>query len=262
MVLNTYCLQVDTKRARFRADSTPQDDKLVSCLRLNCHGIRSRIPRASSSRKRARQTYKEQSSDEDDSEGEADSGLDEIVGGKGKSSEKPKVKGKGKQKEVVKEKDNDEMDVDEEVEETTDKAGNAARRNSTPTAPLPKRPRGRPRKSLPADASTATLDAVKVPKRRGRPPKTKATVDDSEPESARGRKSANASPVRSVIERRQTRSISRTRVESSASPNAFRHTHKPKSRSRTKLGEVLVGEASDSGEADDEQPKKKRKVSA
>ncbi|CAL1700060.1 unnamed protein product [Somion occarium] len=28
----------DIKRARFRADSTPQNDKLVSCLRLNCHG--------------------------------------------------------------------------------------------------------------------------------------------------------------------------------------------------------------------------------
>lgn len=255
-------MQVDIKRARFRADSTPQDDKLVSCLRLNCHGIRSRMPRASSSRKRARQNYREQSEDEDDSEGEADSGIDEIVGKDEKSAAKPKAKGKGKQKEAAKVKDDDEMDVDEDAEEIASKAGSAAKRNSTPTATAAKRPRGRPRKSLPADADTATPDAPKAPKRRGRPPKTKATVDDSEAETARGRKSANASPVRSVLERRQTRSISRTRVESSASPNAFRQTHKPKSRSRTKLGEVLVGEASDSGEADDEQPKKKRKVSA
>jgi len=30
----------DIRRARWRADSTPQDDKLVSCLRKNCHNIR------------------------------------------------------------------------------------------------------------------------------------------------------------------------------------------------------------------------------
>jgi len=33
----------DIKRARWRADSTPQDDKLVSCLRKNCNNIRSRL---------------------------------------------------------------------------------------------------------------------------------------------------------------------------------------------------------------------------
>ncbi|KZT29499.1 hypothetical protein NEOLEDRAFT_1175180 [Neolentinus lepideus HHB14362 ss-1] len=37
----------DVKRARFRADSTPNDDKLISCLKLNCHGVRSQLPRAS-----------------------------------------------------------------------------------------------------------------------------------------------------------------------------------------------------------------------
>ncbi|KIK11750.1 hypothetical protein PISMIDRAFT_19258 [Pisolithus microcarpus 441] len=37
----------DTKRARFRADSTIHDDKLTSCLKLNCRGIRdTTLPRA------------------------------------------------------------------------------------------------------------------------------------------------------------------------------------------------------------------------
>lgn len=36
--------QTDTKRARFRADSTMHDDKLTSCLKVNCHGIRDQLP--------------------------------------------------------------------------------------------------------------------------------------------------------------------------------------------------------------------------
>ncbi|KAF8833904.1 hypothetical protein BDN67DRAFT_976349 [Paxillus ammoniavirescens] len=37
----------DVKRARFRADSTIHHDKLTSCLKLNCHGIRDQLPRPS-----------------------------------------------------------------------------------------------------------------------------------------------------------------------------------------------------------------------
>ena len=36
--------QTDVKRARFRADSTMHNDKLTSCLKLNCRGIRDRLP--------------------------------------------------------------------------------------------------------------------------------------------------------------------------------------------------------------------------
>ncbi|KAI6042737.1 hypothetical protein EDC04DRAFT_3108160 [Pisolithus marmoratus] len=36
----------DIKRARFRADSTIHNDKLTSCLKLNCRGIRDTLPRA------------------------------------------------------------------------------------------------------------------------------------------------------------------------------------------------------------------------
>lgn len=87
-------------------------------------------------------------------------------------------------------------------------------------------------------------------------------MEDSEPETSRGR--GTASPVRRETERPRTRSLSRTRAaeQGAATTGAWRAGHKPKSRSRTKLGEVVSGARSDSGEADDEQPKKKRKVAA
>ena len=116
-----------------------------------------------------------------------------------------------------------------------------------------------------------------------RPPKTKETVDSSEPEPetspqvarGRGRALGSVSPTRGPNERPRTRSISRARADASpARPTVvvavaegktspFKAEHKSKSRSRTKMAEVVSGERSDSGEADDEQqPKKKRKVAA
>jgi hypothetical protein len=38
--------QTDTKRVRFRKDSTSDGDKLDSCLELNCRYIRARFPKA------------------------------------------------------------------------------------------------------------------------------------------------------------------------------------------------------------------------
>ncbi|KAH7887309.1 hypothetical protein F5I97DRAFT_2072692 [Phlebopus sp. FC_14] len=40
----------DVKRARFRADSTIHNDKLTSCLKLNCHGVRNQLPRPANPR--------------------------------------------------------------------------------------------------------------------------------------------------------------------------------------------------------------------
>jgi hypothetical protein len=37
---------MDTRRARFRMDSTNANDMLVSCLELNCHNIRAQFPSA------------------------------------------------------------------------------------------------------------------------------------------------------------------------------------------------------------------------
>ncbi|KAI0692563.1 hypothetical protein BC835DRAFT_1407003 [Cytidiella melzeri] len=202
----------DVKRARFRADSTPQDDKLTSCLRLNCHGIRERMPRGSAlARKRAQKTYKEASSDEDGSEGEPDSGMEEITGkGKGKmgSGRKKKVAVR-KRKEVVEkhkeDKGEDEMDVDQEQgennAEVAGSSGEKARQPAvtTPTSAPPKR-RGRPQKRKVEEQSnqdgTESVGTVTpAPKRRGRPPKSKPLIDDSDVDASITGK-ATPSPMR------------------------------------------------------------------
>ncbi|KAH9034781.1 hypothetical protein EDB84DRAFT_1269732 [Lactarius hengduanensis] len=83
----------DMKRARFRADSTPANDMLDSCFRLNCHNIRARLPgvrpRTSSSTggvraKRARPPPGDLADDDEDDDGNAsryteDSGIAEIA---------------------------------------------------------------------------------------------------------------------------------------------------------------------------------------
>lgn len=103
---------MDTKRARFRADSTIHDDKLTSCLELNCHH-----PRPSrTSRKRSRPSDLHESgtdSEENVSEGERDSPVDEIVpkmesGVSSAKRKKPKQDKKGK----AKVKDIAEMEMD------------------------------------------------------------------------------------------------------------------------------------------------------
>ncbi|EED77772.1 predicted protein [Postia placenta Mad-698-R] len=108
----------DIKRARFRADSTPQRDKLTSCLRLNCHGIRDQLPRSSLRKRRRSLNLKEPETEEDGSEGEEDSGIDEIVG-KATSNGKGKARGKGKTRS-----EDSQMDVDRE-QESASQAGSA-----------------------------------------------------------------------------------------------------------------------------------------
>jgi len=70
----------DTKRARFRADSTINDDKLASCAKLHCHDPPP-SPRTRKTRKRPRKIVREEESgsDGDGSEGQADSGMEEMV---------------------------------------------------------------------------------------------------------------------------------------------------------------------------------------
>ncbi|TCD59968.1 hypothetical protein EIP91_010958 [Steccherinum ochraceum] len=277
----------DIKRARFRADSTPQDDKLVSCLRLNCHGIRDTMPRSSArKRPRSRVVYKEATSDEDGSEGEADSGMEELAkkssGGKGKPKSKAPTKGKGKAKEV----DEDKMDVDEDDGEpdSASRAGSVrgkgkakAKPPANPTTPssAPKR-RGRPPKSKVAapkdsDAESVAASVKSAPattKRRGRQPKSKMYVSDSEEERGRSvgpRGSASkpvstaASPTRAPPQQPnlplRTRSQSRTRVQSmvsrlEASTSSNNVTKTPSSRAK----------AAEADYDDEGQPKKRRKV--
>ncbi|KAI9467384.1 hypothetical protein BJY52DRAFT_1111901 [Lactarius psammicola] len=93
----------DVKRARFRADSTPANDMLDSCFRLNCHNIRARLPGPSSSTgggrvKRARPPpgdLADNDDDDDDDDGNAsryteDSGIAEIARGVGAMGQKSK----------------------------------------------------------------------------------------------------------------------------------------------------------------------------
>ncbi|KAH9053255.1 hypothetical protein EDB87DRAFT_1569468, partial [Lactarius vividus] len=96
----------DVKRARFRADSTPANDMLDSCFRLNCHNIRARLPGArphpSSSTggvraKRARPPPGDlaDNDDDEDDDGNAsryteDSGIAEIARGVGAMGQKAK----------------------------------------------------------------------------------------------------------------------------------------------------------------------------
>ncbi|KAH9854983.1 hypothetical protein C2E23DRAFT_725434 [Lenzites betulinus] len=265
----------DIKRARFRSDSTPQNDKLVSCLRLNCHGIRSQLPRgARVTRKRPRSTnYKEASTDEDGSEGGSDSGMDEIVGKTPASAKKARGPGKGKAKATADEAEQMAIDEDHAVESAS-VAGSAGGR-----------PRGRPPKSK-AQAAAAVAagpssvakrrikkteskvvpgtdgeddDAGSVkstpthppPKRRGRPPKSKAVISDSDREMEVDEAPApSATPARA---KPKTRSLSRTRPgdASDASVSA-----KPQSRAK-KAKEVNTRDKHAVGE---EKPKKRRKV--
>ncbi|CAL1700056.1 unnamed protein product [Somion occarium] len=257
----------DIKRARFRADSTPQNDKLVSCLRLNCHGIRSQMPR-SSTRKRPRNSiqYKEASSEDDGSEGEHDSGMEEIVGKKIK-----KTKGKGKAKAKEASEDEDKMDVDEQNEEKAEEesvgqAESASKsgsvRGRAKSKPSASRPRARPPKSK-KDGEEASASASAPPKRKSRPPKSKALVKtDSMPTAAekRGRKrpspSISISPTRSHRdEPPRTRSQSRTRnstTRMNSSPS-----RKPKSSLRASM---IIPDSEP--ERQEEKPRKKRKVDA
>ncbi|KAI0796263.1 hypothetical protein BC629DRAFT_1592495 [Irpex lacteus] len=198
----------DVKRARFRADSTPLDDKLTSCLRLNCHGIRDRMPRrGTSTRKRARQTYREASTDEEGSEGESDSGVE--ITGKGKEKaqagparkkkaapRKSKSKVKADEKEEGEGKEEDKMDVDQELQlqegDSSTKGSSTAKAPAntvaTPPSAPPKR-RGRPPKRKvdePTEDGGAESSGTvtPAPKRRGRPPKSKPLIEDSDVETA------------------------------------------------------------------------------
>ncbi|KAI0677189.1 hypothetical protein C8Q78DRAFT_1180395 [Trametes maxima] len=270
----------DIKRARFRADSTPQNDKLVSCLRLNCHGIRSQLPRgARTTRKRPRSTnYKEASTDDDDdgSEGGSDSGMDEIVG-------KPKkARGKGKAKATAE--DAEKMDVDEDnAGEAASVAGSARGRGRPPkskaqgaTGSVAKRQIRKADSKVVPGTDGEDDDALSVksaptgptPKRRGRPPKSKPVISDSDREmDVEGARPAIATPAQrkekaapaSARGPPRTRSLSRTRPGDVSDVSV---SAKPRSRAQKVKQANARGREAGEGAADDEKPKKRRKVDA
>ena len=221
--------QTDTRRARFRADATRDDDKLESCLWLNCHNIRARLPTKTAGAgantggraKRARPPPDEAEGDDEDggTEGTGDTGIAEIARGVDALSPAPKIKGKSKGKAPAIAKPKADM-------------------MTAPTStPIPKRRPGRPRtkqvaqKSRPrqeSDGESSKADSAKAPavvpvtpasRRRRRSdakPRSiasaspgKTTSPPSSP-NARGRKPPSMSKMDSV-EIIATRSRSRTR---------------------------------------------------
>ncbi|KAF9444445.1 hypothetical protein P691DRAFT_807336 [Macrolepiota fuliginosa MF-IS2] len=83
----------DIKRARFRADSTPQDDKLTSCERLRCHEPPS-SSRSTRSRANKRRRALMEEADNEDAQSSADgstvSGTSSNNGDDSASARKPK----------------------------------------------------------------------------------------------------------------------------------------------------------------------------
>ena len=108
------------------------------------------------------------------------------------------------------------------------------------------------------DAHSVKSAPVVATKRRGRPPKSKATITDSDREmdvdEGKG-KEKKAAEKKAVVKPRP-RSLSRTRLGDASDPS---HT-KPKSRAK-KAREANAKETeADGAEGDDEKPKKRRKV--
>ncbi|RDX53707.1 hypothetical protein OH76DRAFT_1398823 [Lentinus brumalis] len=257
----------DIKRAKFRADSTPHDDKLVSCLRLNCHGIRAQLPRgARSMRKRPRSVnLKEASTDEDGSEGGSDSGMDEIVG---KSASKARPKGKGKAKATSQ---GDHMDVDDTASVAGSVKGRGRPPKSKTQAPesvAKRRIRVTDSKVVPGtdgeddDAqSVKSAPTASAQKRRGRVPKSKAVITDSDREMDVESMPALKGKEKEKATKARPRSPSRTRP-GDASDASMGVGAKPKSRAKkARVANAKDVEAkADGADGDDEKPKKRRKV--
>ncbi|KAI1796039.1 hypothetical protein LXA43DRAFT_650035 [Ganoderma leucocontextum] len=266
----------DIKRARFRADSTPQEDKLVSCLRLNCHGIRATMPRgARPSRKRPRSmNLKEASTDGDESEGGSDSGMDEIVGKTASASGRGRPKGsknKGKAKAAAADVEaDDQMDVDESASVAGSVRGRGRppkSKTQQPNSSAKRRVRVTEPKVVPGtdgeDDDAHSVRSAPAPKRRGRPPKSKATISDSDREA----EMANTHiPSQKEKEKKVSamkpgaRSLSRTRAgdASDASMSIKPRSRVKKAKQANARDKETDAEAAADG--DDEKPKKRRKM--
>ncbi|TFK28961.1 hypothetical protein FA15DRAFT_691450 [Coprinopsis marcescibilis] len=181
-----WCFQghhtTDLKRARFRADSSPHDDKLSSCEKLKCFTARPPVSQASTvsdlaTRKRKRKTksidYREVDDDEDLDDGDDKSVASSTKRRRKDSTAAPKPKGKGRKKAANKEATaEDAMDVDAEATQPT----------------VPRSPPASPRRNPPSK--------VRV-KRSAKPlalAETSVTTP-SKPISSASTKPANPSPL-------------------------------------------------------------------
>ncbi|KAG2013107.1 hypothetical protein CC2G_010046 [Coprinopsis cinerea AmutBmut pab1-1] len=210
----------DYKRARFRADSTPQDDKLVSCHRLKCFRppvsqgstVASSVRSPPAARKRKRNVksvdYREPD-DDDDMEGpdEEKPGDDDddaksttsvkrrrkdssgaVISskGKGKGPGRPRKRTIKSKEEVDDEADQDAMDVDQPPAATSISA----------IGSIPRSPPASPRRKPVSSASTASTSVSAPPgplkKKAAMKPKPKALPS---PKAGGNTKPATPSPL-------------------------------------------------------------------
>ncbi|KAI0265825.1 hypothetical protein BC834DRAFT_154374 [Gloeopeniophorella convolvens] len=225
----------DPKRARFRADSSPGDDKLVSCLRLNCHNIRAHLPRTSGRAKRARPAPAEDGAgdgdDDDDagSEGTEDTGIAEIARGVGSLGNKGKGKGTGKARVAKPRAPARQAESDAESSKT-----------DSASAPVPA-PRARKRR---ADAKPKSAAAVLTPAKK-RTAAAAAAAASSPPDSPRprGRKPRSAAKMDSVELVLRSRSATRSRVRAGGAETAEEKTMtdvEGKARKRRKIASAAA----------------------
>jgi hypothetical protein len=128
-VLLLIDMKTDMKRARFRADSTLHDDKLVPCSRLRCHrqspsSITSSdsVDEKPRSRKRARKTVEHQDSSEASARASSSIKGEESDGEEKKFAKKPGVKEAMKKRSRPRKSAGvDNMDVDDGDEDTCEK---------------------------------------------------------------------------------------------------------------------------------------------
>jgi hypothetical protein len=198
--------QTDTKRARFRADSTTTDDKLVSCYELNCRNIRARpqsISASASGRaKRARPPPPSEDDvghDYDDCRSVVtdDTGIAEIAHGVGELGQKRKGKGKAnansKGKARAKPKSSaaaaTSMPAQARVrvqvpgEPDSDAGSNKAGRSGAPAARAPSTRRRRRSDAKPRSAASSGSKAASPPSSpmpRGRKPPSVSKMDSVE----------------------------------------------------------------------------------
>ncbi|KAF9476732.1 hypothetical protein BDN70DRAFT_882045 [Pholiota conissans] len=199
----------DTKRARFRADSTPQDDKLTSCEKLRCH-MPPLPPRSSlgrGSRKRDRKAMDEEEEEEEDSRSVASSHSRSHTRSISTTSLKGKLKETDPNAEekarpakrvrsrkpssanalvAAKSKDDDAMDVDDSQQPSPPKSPQRKSKaaKAKPMTPTPKSnssASNKPAQSSPLSASfvpgTGSITVVRREESPTRKPKTRVEVE-------------------------------------------------------------------------------------
>jgi hypothetical protein len=144
---------VDPKRARFRADSTPHDDKLTTCAQLRCFAPPVTAKRARSTRKRARKDVEEDGKGGEEEEDNASVGSSVSRGATSSKSNptRPIKKPRKNTQTNNPPTDPDAMDVDPPSNSTS-----APRPNTPPTSP-------RRKPSTPKPKSSASSSSTRAP---------------------------------------------------------------------------------------------------